>query len=137
MIKPYKLDTNNHSAFRLHYHLILTIKYRRKIITKTIEKELIQHFEKIAPDYHITLDETKSDKDHIHFLFSAWPNTQLSKFINAYKAATSRVLKTKHPEIKEKLWQERVWSGSYCLLTTGGTTIDVIRKYIESQGEPK
>ena len=137
MIKPYKLDTNNHSAFRLHYHLILTIKYRRRIIDNQIEQDLINDFKRIAENYHITLDEAKSDQDHIHFLFSAWPNTQLSKFINAYKAATSRTIKTKYPKIKNKLWKEKVWSPSYCLLTTGGTTIDVIRAYIESQGEKK
>ena len=38
-------------------------------------------------------------------------------------------------EIREKLWKEAFWSQSYCLLTTGGATIDVIRKYIETQGE--
>ena len=136
MRKHYKLDTNNHSAFKLNYHLILTVKYRRKVLTKAIEKEIVADFEKMAPNYHIELIEAGSDKDHIHFLFSAWPNTQLSKFINAYKAATSRTMKTKHPEIKDKLWQEHVWSPSYCLITTGGATLDVLQKYIESQGEP-
>lgn len=26
------LDTNNHSVFKLSYHLVLVIKYRRKVI---------------------------------------------------------------------------------------------------------
>ena len=62
MIKPYKLDTNNHSAFRLHYHLILTIKYRRQIIDNQIEQDLINDFKRIAENYHITLDEAKAIK---------------------------------------------------------------------------
>ena len=44
------------------------------------------------------------------------------------------VLKKEYPQIREKLWKENFWSQSFCLLTTGGAPIEVIRKYIESQG---
>lgn len=135
MIKPYGLDTNNHSAFKLNYHLILTIKYRQRIITKEIEQRLVEIFEYIAPNHHVTLIESGADEDHIHFLFSTWPNTDLSKFINAYKAASSRLTRKEHPEIKQKLWHGNFWSPSYCLITTGGATLEILQKYIESQGE--
>ncbi|MEA1885403.1 MAG: IS200/IS605 family transposase, partial [Thermotogota bacterium] len=36
----YELDTNNHSVFSLHYHLILTIKYRRKVLNNPISERL-------------------------------------------------------------------------------------------------
>lgn len=39
------------------------------------------------------------------------------------------------PQIRQKLWKEHFWGQSFCLLTTGGAPIEVIRKYIESQGE--
>lgn len=68
-------------------------------------------------------------------MLRAKPQTELAKFINAYKSASSRLIKKDHPEIREKLWKEAFWSQSYCLLTTGGATIDVIREYIETQGE--
>ena len=63
------------------------------------------------------------------------PKTELSKFINAYKSASSRLLKREYPRIRRKLWKEYFWSRSFCLLTSGGAPIDVIRRYIESQGE--
>jgi putative transposase len=47
----------------------------------------------------------------------------------------SRLIKKEFPQIREKLWKEMFWSRSFCLLTTGGVTIDVIKRYIESQGE--
>lgn len=37
--------------------------------------------------------------------------------------------------IRQKLWKEYFWSRSYCLLTTGGAPIEVVKRYIESQGE--
>jgi putative transposase len=76
----------------MYYHLVLVVKYRRKVI-----------------------DE--------------------SKFINAYKSASSRLIKKEYPQIRKYLWKEYFWSRSFCLLTTGGVPIEVIKRYIESQGE--
>lgn len=126
---------NNLSVFLLYYHLVLVTKYRRKVIDDIISNRLKEIFEKIQDNYNITLQEWNHDKDHVHILFKAHPNTEISKFINAYKSASSRIIKKEFPEIKKKLWKEYFWSRSYCLLTTGGAPIEIIKRYIESQGE--
>lgn len=128
-----ELYNNNHSVFALHYHLVLVIKYRRQVITESISVRLKEIFENIQNNYNIICVEWNYDKDHIHVLFRAEPNSEISKFINAYKSASSRLIKKEFPSIREKLWREYFWSRSFCLLTTGGVTIDIIRKYIESQ----
>lgn len=133
----YKLDNNAHSVFLLHYHLIMVVKYRRKVIDDTISDRARNIFEYIAPSYGITLEEWNHDIDHVHVMFRAQPKTELSKFINAYKSASSRLLTKEYPQIREKLWKEAFWSQSFCLLSTGGAPIEVIRRYIESQGEKK
>ena len=128
-------DTNNHSVFSLNYHLIMVVKYRRKVINDAISNRLKEMFDYIGKSYHITTIEWNHDIDHVHVLFKACPNTEISKFMNAYKSASSRLIKVEYPEIREKLWKEYFWSKSYCLITTGGVTIDIIKKYIETQGE--
>ena len=128
-------ETNNHSVFSMHYHLVLVVKYRRKVINDTISKRLKEIFEKIAPTYNITLEEWNHNIDHVHILFRGQPNTEISKFINAYKSASSRIIKKEFPKIRKSLWKEMFWSQSYCLLTTGGTTVDIIKQYIQSQGK--
>jgi putative transposase len=130
-----ELDTNNHSVFSLHYHLVLVVKYRRKVIDDDILNRLQEIFESIQPNYNITLQEWKHDKDHVHILMKAHPNSDISKFLNAYKSASSRLIKKEFPVIRQQLWKEYFWSRSYCLLTIGGAPIEVIRKYIESQGQ--
>lgn len=130
-----KLETNNHSVFLLHYHLVLVVKYRRKVINNTISEQLKSIFENIAPNYNITVEEWNHDIDHVHILFKGQPNTELSKFINAYKSASSRLIKKEFPDIRNRLWKEMFWSQSFCLISTGGVTVDVIRHYIETQGE--
>ena len=119
----------------LHYHLIMVVKYRRKVITGDISERLKEIFVSVAPAYHITLEEWGHEEDHVHVLFRACPNTEMSKFMNAYKSASSRLIKKEFPEIRQKLWKEYFWSKSYCLITTGGAPIEIVRQYVESQGE--
>lgn len=129
-----KLGSNAHSVFLLNYHLVLVVKYRRKVFDDDISTRAKEIFERIAPNYNISLQEWNHDLDHVHILFKAHPNTEISKFINAYKSASSRLLKKEFPQICEKLWKEYFWSQSFCLLTTGGAPLDVINQYIENQG---
>ena len=130
-----ELDSNNHSVFKLTYHLILVVKYRRKVINDTIGKRIRAIADYVGTTYQITMLESNHDQDHMHFRFKAHPNTALSKYINAFKSASSRLVKKEYPQIKRKLWKEFFWSKSYCLLSTGGAPLAVIKKYIESQGE--
>ena len=129
-----KLDNNHHSVFLLHYHLVLVVKYRRRVFDDAMSSRAREIFEKIAPSYNIALEEWNHDADHVHVLFRAHPNSELSKFVNAYKSASSRLLKKEFPRVREKLWKEMFWSRSYCLLTTGGAPLEVVRRYIEGQG---
>lgn len=125
-----ELDNNAHSVYLLYYHLIMVVKYRRNVIDDEISGRA-----EIAPNYGITLEEWKHDGDHVHVMFRAQPKSELSKFINAYKSASSRLLKKEYPRIRKKLWKDAFWSQSFCLLSAGGAPVETIRSYIESQGE--
>lgn len=130
-----ELDNNHHSVFLLYYHLVLVVKYRRKVFNDDMSNFAKSVFEKIAPLYNISLQEWNHDVDHVHIMFKAHPNSCLSKFINAYKSASSRLIKKEFPYVRNYLWKEMFWSRSFCLLSTGGAPIEVIRKYIENQGK--
>ena len=130
-----KLDTNAHSVFLLNYHLVLVVKYRRKVFAGAVSAKAKEIFEYISPTYKITLLEWNHGEDHVHILFKAHPKSEISKFINAYKSASSRLVKKEFPEIREKLWKGCFWSQSFCLVTAGGAPLTVLKQYIESQGE--
>ena len=130
-----ELDNNAHSVFLLYYHLIMVTKYRRKVFDDRISDRGKEIFESIAPNYGILLEEWNHDADHVHVMFRAQPKSEISKFINAYKSASSRLLKKEFPQIRKNLWKEAFWSQSFCLLTSGGVPIEVIREYIRTQGE--
>lgn len=130
-----EFDGNAHSVFLLNYHLILVVKYRRKVFDDRISQRAKEIFSRIAPSYNITLQEWGHDLDHVHILFRAHSKSAISKFINAYKSASSRLLKKEFPEIRLKLWQEQFWSQSFCLLTTGGAPLEIVKEYIQTQGQ--
>ncbi len=129
------LRGNNHSVFSIHFHLILVVKYRKKVIDERISERLKEIFGYIQDNYNIVLEEWNHDIDHVHVLFRSEPNSNISKFINAYKSASSRLIKKEYPSIKSRLYKEAFWSQSFCLISTGEADIETIKKYIESQGE--
>ena len=130
-----ELRNNNHSVFAIHFHLILVVKYRKKVINDEISERLKEIFRSIEGNYNIALEEWNHDIDHVHILFRSEPNSNISKFINAYKSASSRLIKKEYPSIRSRLYKEAFWSQSFCLISTGGASIETIKKYIESQGE--
>lgn len=96
-------DSNNHSVFLLYYHLILVVKYRRNVFDDDMSSYAKDMFIRLSESYNITLVEWNHDNDHVHILFKAHPNTEITKFINAYKSASSRLIKRDFPQVKKKL----------------------------------
>jgi len=132
----YKLDRGAHSVYSLHYHLIFVVKYRRKVFTSNeIIDFLKQKIHEISETFEVEVLAIECDADHVHILFKAKPTLNIPKYINALKTITSREIRRKFPEVKEKLGKNVFWSPSYFLATTGQVTLDVLKKYVESQGE--
>lgn len=71
----------------------MCVKYRNNVIDDAISLRLKEIFKNICLNYNISLEEWNHDKDHVHVLFRGQPNSEISKFINAYKSASSRLIK--------------------------------------------
>ena len=76
-----EMDHNAHSVYLLYYHLVMVVKYRRKVIDDQISDRAKEIFEYIAPNYGIVLEEWNHDIDHVHVMFRAQPKTEISKSI--------------------------------------------------------
>ena len=86
---------------------------------------------------HGLLLEFNGEADHVHLLLDMHPNIMPSKFINNLKTVTSRLMRKEFAKhLAEFYWKPVLWTRAYCLLTTGGATIDTIRQYIEKQERP-
>ena len=124
-----------HSVYSITLHLVLVVKYRRNIIDNVVSKRIKNIFETIALSHDVEIVEWDHDKDHIHTILSISPSTNLNKYINAAKAASSRLIKKEFPDITLKLWKEYFWTRGFYVNSTGSTQLEVVKNYILNQGE--
>jgi putative transposase len=68
-------------------------------------------------------------------IFTSKPTLDIPKYINTLKTITSREIRKEFPGIKSLLWEDTFWSRSYFIATTGQVTLDILKKYVESQNE--
>ena len=110
--KPSKANRRSHfnAVYNLKYHLVLVTKYRRKCITKEILDRLHEILKEQCENWSVQLVEFNGEEDHVHLLIDAHPSMDLSKPF--------------------------FWTRAYCLLTTGGAPLEVIKKYIQNQDSP-
>ena len=86
-----EMDHNAHSVYLLYYHLVMVVKYRRKVLDDQISDRAKEIFEYIAPNYGIVLEEWNHDIDHVHVMFRAQPKTELSKFFVTIQSQDSKI----------------------------------------------
>lgn len=126
---------NRHAVYSLKYHLVLTTKYRHPCINGELYEFLETDSRRLFGLWNVDVIEINHDKDHVHFLLEIPPQVQISKLINNYKTVTSRMLKKNFPEyLKQFYWKESFWNRSYLILSSGGSPIETIKKYIQDQG---
>ena len=126
-----------HSVYNITLHLVLVVKYRRDVIDNVISNRIREIFEYIGLTHDVEIIEWNHDKDHIHTLISINPSTNLNKYVNATKAASSRLIKKEFPNIRPKLWKEYFWTKGFYVNSTGSTQLDIVKNYILQQGETK
>ena len=118
------------------YHLILPTKYRKKIFndgTFAFFKERMREIQDYYPD--LWIKEQNHDKDHVHMMIIIPPKYSVGKIVGIIKANTSRSMKQKFEFLKKCYYgTDGIWSDGY-LVSTIGLNEEIIRKYIEKQGQ--
>jgi len=126
-----------HCVFLMHVHLVFVTKYRRMAFTKRVLEHLEKVMDSVCESFEAELVDFDGESDHIHLLVNYPPKVSISKLVNSLKGVSSRhIRKADYPEIREKLWGTKLWSTSYFAGSCGGASLDVIKKYIESQETP-
>jgi putative transposase len=126
-----------HVVYRLHAHIVLTPKYRRKVMTRRVSALLEETFTEVCGRYGATLDAFETDRDHAHLLVSYPPKVALSTLVMSLKTISSMRVRAHHwPEITKALHGQHFWSPSYAVVSAGGAPLDIIKTYIENQQNP-
>ena len=124
------------SVCNINYHVVWSVKYRRKIITPQIETFLKDLAATIAAEkgFQVHLFEA-GERDHIHCFLSAPTTMCISDMVRFLKGITGRKAFEAFPEIRRKLWKGVLWNHSYHVETIGSVSEQNIRRYIEKQAK--
>ena len=118
----------------INYHVVWSVKYRRKILSEDVELYLKELVQQIAVDKGFTVHLFEcGEGDHVHCFVSGPPKLSITDIVKYLKGITGRKLFEQFPEIKEKLWKGQLWNHSYYVETIGSVSEENIRRYIEKQ----
>lgn len=121
----------------LKCHLVLTTKYRRKVLTDPMLTRLEAIFKALMEKWEGRLVEFNGERDHIHLLLQYTPQTQPSKLIINLKTVSSRYLRKEFvAEVNKVYWKDVFWTNGYFIASCGGVTVDQLKKYIDQQDRP-
>ena len=126
---------NRHSVYDLEYHLVVCTKFRHPVLDDKVRARLIEISHSLLEDnYGCMISAIETDYEHVHIMFEAPPQIQLSKLVNSYKTVTSRLLRKEfRDELKSYYWESLFWSDSYFICTVSERSHAAVKEYIDSQ----
>lgn len=123
-------------VYNVNYHLVWSVKYRRKVLTAEVEDYFKEVIQDIAKEKEFVIAECEvGEQDHVHVFVSAHPKIAPSYIAKMLKGISGRRLFLKFPEIKTQLWGGHLWNPSYFLETIGSISEEAIKIYIRRQGK--
>ena len=125
-----------HCVYRTDYHIVFPTKYRRKIFNKGMcgyLKIIIRKITQRYPEIHFL--EINTDRDHVHLLVTIPPKMPVSDVVRIIKCNTARILKKRFAFLQKTYsGDDGIWSSGY-FVSTVGVDEEIIRRYIQKQGE--
>lgn len=114
--------------YNLVYHVIFSVKERRRLIDKDIESRLYSYIVGIAKINNFFIKEINGDKDHLHILLSLKTDMPISKAVKHIKAGSSKWIHENFANMQEFSWQV-----GYGVFTVSTSQISIIQNYIKNQ----
>ena len=131
-----ELVRSSHKVFRIKYHIVFCIKYRKDLFLDEKYVETVKNICKDIEDrFHVKFETTGFDEDHVHFLLESLTTIYSpAKIFQFVKSILAIELFKNHPDLKKELWGGEFWSDGGFVSTVGeGANAEIIRKYIQNQ----
>jgi putative transposase len=113
------------------YHVVFCPKYRRKVLTQPIDERLKVILAEQIERWGQDLIELEVMPDHVHLLVGCDPRFGIHRLVKLLKSYSSHALREEFPALKRRL--PSLWTNSYFAATTGGVTLETLKRYVESQ----
>ena len=121
-----------HTKWNCKYHIILTPKYRRKIIYQQISKDIGSIIRTLCARKGVEIIEAAAMPDHIHLYVAIPPKYTVSDFMGYLKGKSSLMIFDRHANLKYKYGNRHFWARGYYVDTVGRNKKQV-QEYIRTQ----
>lgn len=136
-MQEYPWRTGRKCIFKNYVHLVLVTKYRKGVFNAKMLETVEDIIHKTCEQMDCELIEFNGEADHVHLMVNVHPKLAISNLVGKLKGKTSYFLRKDFwPQVQQKLWGEHFWSPSYCVVSVGGTPLEIVKKYIENQRRP-
>lgn len=127
----HKVKSNSNVVYNCFYHLVWVPKYRRKVLVTPYDARLKEILRETVQRWGQECIEIEVMPDHVHLVVSCDPQFGIHRLVRLVKGASSHQMRQEFPELKKRL--PSLWNNSYYCGTTGGVTLEVIKRYVEGQ----
>jgi putative transposase len=126
-----EVRSNNTVVYRCHYHVVWCPKYRRKVIGGAVDDRLKEIIREVCAERDAPIEAIETMPDHVHLLVVVDPQYGIHRLVKQIKGRSSRLLRQEFPHLKSRM--PTLWTNSYFVATTGGATLEVVKRYVENQ----
>ncbi|WP_030172543.1 IS200/IS605 family transposase [Spirillospora albida] len=126
-----QVRSNNNVVYRCHYHVVWCPKYRRKVIDGKVDDRLKEIIRDVCAERDAPIEAIETMPDHVHLLVVVDPQYGIHRLVKQIKGRSSRLLRQEFPHLKSRM--PTLWTNSYFVATTGGATLEVVKRYVENQ----
>jgi putative transposase len=127
----YDRKANNTIVYNCHFHVVFCPKYRRKVLINGVDERLKTILIETLEKWGQELVELEVLPDHVHLLVGCDPQFGIHRLVKYLKGTSSRYLRQEFPQLKRRL--PSLWTNSYFVATTGGVTLETLKRYVEGQ----
>ena len=125
----------SHSIYDLKYHLVWITKYRKPVLRGEIGKRVRELIRQTCSGLDVQILSGAVQPDHVHLLVSVPPQVSVSELMRRIKGRSSRKILQEYSEMRRQFWGRHFWARGYFAASSGNVTDEMIKQYIESQGE--
>ena len=121
-----------HTRWNCKYHIVLTPKYRRKVIYGKLRQDIGKILRKLCERKKVEIIEAHVMPDHIHLLVRIPPKLSVSSFMGYLKGRSAVIIHERHGNLKYNYGNRSFWAKGYYVSTVGFNQ-KTIAKYIREQ----
>ena len=137
MSKMHEWRTGRYCVYKNNVHLVFVTKYRRNVFTQELLKRIHALFIETCQQMDVELIEFGGEDDHVHVLVNVPPKLAIANLVGKLKGKSSYFLRKEYwLHLKQKLWGKHLWSPSYCVVSCGGASLEIVRQYVQNLRKP-